>query len=161
LGDIPDALCLTIDLFGFSNFMMIYVDEPQLIFKLLDFFQERITSYLEQILSKGASTLYRIVGPEYATPPYFSPADGDIEISEAREILGKNIVLFGNIEERLFEVGTKEDIRREVKKTIEAGKKAGNFVLCPTAMPLNTPLDNRIKDNIKYYIDFGLEFGKY
>ena len=215
IGDIGDALCHIPDLFGFSNFMMVYLDEPELIFRLLDFFQERLIGYLEQILNKGAKTLYRICGSEYATPPYFSPADfeklvfnydrklidilhkhgayarihshgkvkkilnylkemnadatdpiepppdGDVEISEAREILGDNVILFGNIEERLFEIGTKEDIKREVKKTLESWKKAGNFVLCPTAMPLNTPLDTKISDNIKCYIDYGYEFGKY
>jgi len=77
LGDIPDALCLTVELFGFTRFLMMYMDNRDLIFKLMDFFQERIYNYLEHLLEKGAVTLYRICGPEYATPPYLSPKEFD------------------------------------------------------------------------------------
>ncbi len=215
LCSIPDALNLTVELFGFSEFLMMYIDNRKLIFRLMDFFQERIYNYLQFLLEKGVVTLYRITGPEYATPPYSSPKefdylvtpydrelvnllhqygalarlhshgkikqvlksfiemgidatdpvepppDGDIELDEAREILGNNVTLIGNIEERLFEIGTKEDIENAVRKAIKNGTKSeGGFILCPTAMPLTTPLDNKIKENIIAYIDFGLKYGK-
>lgn len=73
LGDIPDALCLTSELFDFSEFLLMYMDNQEIIFKLMDFFQERIYNYLQYILESGAVTLYRVVGPEYATPPYLPP----------------------------------------------------------------------------------------
>ncbi|RLE59531.1 MAG: hypothetical protein DRJ35_05525 [Thermoprotei archaeon] len=50
-----------------------YIDHPEVVFKLMDFFQERIYRFLEHLLKNGAVTLYRIVGPEYATPPYLRP----------------------------------------------------------------------------------------
>jgi len=78
LGDIPDALALTVDLFGFSNFLLLYLDEKEIIYKLMDFFQERIFNYLKYLLEKGAVTIYRICGAEYATPPYISPDDFDV-----------------------------------------------------------------------------------
>jgi len=213
MGDIPDALCLTVELFGFTKFLMIYMENPKIIFKLINFFQERIYNYLKSLLENGAITLYRIVGPEYATPPYLRPEefdklvtpydkelisllhkygakarlhchgkiksvlqsflkmeidatdplepppDGDITIKEAREILGEKIVLIGNIEERLFEIGNKEDIEEAVKKAIEEAEGTP-FILCPTAMPLTTPLDRKIKENIIHYIDCGIKYGK-
>jgi hypothetical protein len=214
LGDLPDPLCMTVDLFGFSEFLMIYIDTPELIFRLLDFFHDRIMQYLNHLLENGAITVYRICGPEYATPPYLSPLDfdklvtpyatemikllhrydakarvhshgkiqkvlpaltkmeldaidplepppdGDAELAEVRQAFGNKVVLIGNIEERLFEVGSKQDIETAVKIAIEVGAKNGPFILCPTAMPLTTPLDNKIQDNIIHYIDCGLNYGK-
>ena len=214
MGDIPDALCLTVELFGLSRFIRLYVKNKALIFDLLEFFQERIYNYLRHILASGAVTLYRIVGPEYAAPPFFNPSefdrlvtpydaelvellhsygglarlhshgkvklilesfremgvdavdplepppDGDVELHEARRILGSEITLIGNVEERIFEVGSRLDIERWVRRAINEGAQGGGFILCPTAMPLTTPLSERIKENIIHYIDCGLKYGK-
>lgn len=214
MGDIPDALCLTADIFGFTKFLTTYIDNPKLIFKLMDFFQERIYDFLEYLLTNGAVTLYRIVGPEYATPPYLSPKefdklvtaydrelinllhryggfarlhshgkiskvmksflemeidatdpvepppDGDVELKEVREILGEKVTLIGNIEEKLFHMGGKEDMEKAVRKAIEEGASGGPFILCPTAMPLTTPLARKIQENIIHYIDCGVKYGE-
>ena len=214
MGDIPDALSLTVHLFGFTKFLLLYMDNPKLIFRLLDFFQERIYNYLKHLLEKGAITLYRIYGPECATPPYLRPEefdrlvtpydkelinllhhygglarlhchgkikkvlksfnemeidatdpiepppDGDIELKEARELLGEKITLIGNIEERLLEVGTKKEIENQVKRAIDEGASKGPFILCPTAMPLTTPLGKKVQGNIIHYIDCGIKYGK-
>jgi len=214
LGDIPDALCLTVEIFGFTKFLLMYMDNQKLIFKLMDFFRERLYNYLKYLLEKGAVTMYRICGPEYATPPYLHPEefdklvtpydkelikllhryqgfarlhshgkikralksfiemeidstdpiepppDGDIELKEAREILGDKITLIGNIEERLLETGSKEEIDKSVRKAIEEGKTSnGGFILCPTAMPLTTPLNKKVQENIIHYIDCGIKYG--
>lgn len=213
-GDIPDAICLTVELFGFYKFLLLYIDNPNLIFRLIDFFQERLYNYLSHLLSNGVTTVYRICGPEYATPPYLSPEDfrklvakydkeiidllhkyggkarlhshgkvkkvleiisdigvdaidplepppdGDITLKEARDILGDKVVLIGNIEERLFEIGTKDDIEVAVRTAIEEGASRGPFILCPTAMPLTTPLDEKIQKNIMHFIDSGIKYGK-
>ena len=215
LGDIPDALCLTVEIFGFTKFLLTYIDNRKLIFRLMDFFQERIYNYLKYLLEKGAVTMYRIVGPEYATPPYLHPEefdklvtpydkelvkllhqykgfarlhshgkikkvlksfvemeidatdpvepspDGDVELKEAREILGNKVTLIGNIEERLLEINSKEEIENAVRKAIEEGKTSnGGFILCPTAMPLTTPLNEKVQENIIHYIDCGIKYGK-
>lgn len=214
MGDVPDALCLTVELFGLTRFLKMYMLHRNLILELMDFFHERILNYLRHLLKEGAVALYRIVGPEYATPPYLHPRefdrlvtsydvdlvdllhryegyarlhshgrvkrvlgsfkemevdavdplepppDGDIELSEARKILGREVTLIGNIEERLFEVGSKGDIEKAVRKAIEEGAYDGSFILCPTAMPLTTPLSKRIQENIIFYIDCGLKYGR-
>jgi len=214
MGDIPDALCMTVELFGFNDFLMIYMDSPDIIFRLLDFFQERVYTYLNYLLENGAVTVYRIVGPEYATPPYMNPdafdslvtvfdtelvsllhryggwarlhshgkikevlpsflemgidatdpveppPQGDITLKEARKVCGNDVVLIGNIEERLFEAEDKQDVEMAVKQAMEEGPaENGVFILCPSAMPLSTPLDRRVKENIMHYIDCGLAYG--
>ena len=215
LGDIPDALCLTVEIFGFSRFLLMYIDNQKLILRLMDFFQERIYNYLKYLLEKGAVTIYRIVGPEYATPPYLhpeefdklvtpydkklvkllhqykgfarlhshgkiknvlksfiemeidatdpieSPPDGDVGLKEVREILGDKVILIGNIEERLLEINSKEEVEKAVRKAIDEGKTAnGGFILCPSAMPLTTPLNKKVQENIIHYIDCGIKYGK-
>jgi hypothetical protein len=214
MGDLADALCLTVDLFGLSRFLSLYMKRRRLIFELMDFFQERICGYLNHLLRQGAVTLYRICGPEYAVPPYLNPKefdrlvtaydielvellhrhrglarlhshgkvgkvlasfkamgvdavdplepppDGDIELDEARKLLGDETVLIGNIEERLLEIGSKQIIEKQVKKAISQGASAGGFILCPTAMPITTPLAPKTQKNIIHYINCGLKHGK-
>ena len=214
LADIPDALCMTVELFGLSKFLNVYIRNKPFVFELMDFFHERIRNYLEHLLRKGAVTMYRICGPEYATPPYLHPRefdklvksydvdlvnllhkyggyarlhshgkvkkvlpaikemgvdaidplepppDGDAELHEARRILGTETVLMGNVEERLFEIGTKADIEKQVKKAIKQAAGTGGFILCPTAMPITTPLKKKIQQNIIHYIKCGLKYGR-
>lgn len=74
LVDLPDPLCMVADLFSFSDFLSLVLTEKKMIRKLLDIFYERIYKYLEYLLKNGVITLYRIVGPEYATPPYLAPS---------------------------------------------------------------------------------------
>ena len=93
-----------------------------------------------------------------ATDPVEPPPDGDVTLAEARKIVGGKVTLFGNIEERLFEIGVKDDVEEAVRKAIEEGAANGPFVLCPTAMPLTTPLDRKIQANIIHYIDCGLKY---
>ncbi|MBN1445393.1 MAG: hypothetical protein JW957_04720 [Candidatus Omnitrophica bacterium] len=214
MADTPDPLCSTVEMFGFTKFLMVYMENPEIIFKLMKFFHERIFNNLEHLLKNGAVTIYRIVGPEYATPPYLRPEefdklvtpfdkelvsllhrygakarlhshgrikkalnsflemgidatdpvepppDGDVSLRDARETLGEKCVLIGNIEERLFEVGSKKDMEEAVKKAMDDAAGKGPFVLCPTAMPLTTPLDKKIQENIIHYIDSGIKYGK-
>ncbi|OPZ89532.1 MAG: methylcobalamin:coenzyme M methyltransferase [candidate division TA06 bacterium ADurb.Bin417] len=213
MGDIPDALCCTVELFGFARFLTLYLDNPDLVIRLMDFFQERLEAYLEHLLVSGAVTIYRICGPEYATPPYLPPSafrrlvfdydrrlveilhrhggrarlhshgrigrvldqiaalgidaidplepppDGDATLDEVRSALGSRMVLVGNVEERLLEIGSAAEIEAAVRSAVEAGARGGPFILCPTAMPLTTPLSEKVQGNIRHYIDCGLKYG--
>ena len=215
LVDLIDPLCLVAELFAFSDFLIFALTEEKTIMKLLNTAYERIYNYTEYLLKKGVITLFRIVGPEYATPPYLSPSyfhkfvtkydkelvslihscggfvrlhchgkigkildeislmspdaldpiepppDGDIELGELKRRVGDKITLMGNIEERCFEVYSKDEMDAIVKKTMKEGAPRGRFVLLPTAMPLTTPLKPKIKENIIQYIDSGLTYGEY
>jgi len=177
LVDLVDPLCLVAELFAFSDFLIFTLTEEKTIMKLLDTAYERIYNYTEYLLKKGVITLFRIVGPEYATPPYLFPSyfhkfvtkydkeiislihsyggfvrlhchgkigkildeissmspdaldpiepppDGDIELGELKRRVGDKITLMGNIEERCFEVYSKDEMDAVVKKTMKEGKR--------------------------------------
>jgi hypothetical protein len=159
--------------------------------------------------------MFRICGPEYATPPYLPKAlfsrfvtgyvremvakiheygaiarvhshgkvgtvldeflstgmdgidpleprpDGDIDMAEVVEQIGDKACLFGNIELKLLEHGSAEEVREFTKGILEAGKKGRGFVIMPTAAPINDPVSQQTVDNYRVFIDTALEYGKY
>ena len=211
--DVSDALCAAVEPFGFTRFLMMFMDHRDLVYEMLDRFQQAIVDHLTHLLTNGAVSLYRIYGPEFATPPYLGPddfdrlvtaydrvlvdlihqhggivrvhshgrvgralesfvrmgidatdpleppPDGDVDLREARQIVGDDVTLIGNIEERLFEVGTPADVERAVRTAIEQTGGRG-FILCPTAMPLTIPMPEHVQRNLIHYIDAGITYGR-
>ena len=111
----------------------------------------RIEKVLDQISSMSPDAL----------EPIEQPPDGDIELRDIKQRVGNKITLMGNVEERCFEVCSREEMDNIVRRAIEEGAPGGRFVLLPTAMPFTTPLKQRIKENIIQYIDSGLSYGEY
>jgi hypothetical protein len=68
--DIPDPVAIIFDLFEFGDFVVTAYTEKDLFLRLLDKVFEQQMFYLKDILKKGGGPLFRIVGPEVATPPY-------------------------------------------------------------------------------------------
>ncbi len=79
--DLLDPVCVVASLFSFTDFLILALTEEKLIIDLLDTVYERIYRYYEYLLENGVVTLYRIVGPEYATPPYLAPSYFDRFVS--------------------------------------------------------------------------------
>jgi uroporphyrinogen-III decarboxylase len=73
LVDIADPLCIAAELFEFGDFTVKAYTDKAGFTKLLDKIFESQMYFLEDMLKKGAGPLFRIVGPEYATPPYLGP----------------------------------------------------------------------------------------
>lgn len=96
-----------------------------------------------------------------AIDPVEAPESGDITLKEAKEICGKNICLFGNIQLRDLELLPANQMKEVVRKCVEEGKPGGNFVALPTATPLNVPLSPRTEENFKIFVDTVLELGVY
>jgi len=71
--DIADPLCIAAELFKFGHFLIKAFTEKNIFIKLLDKIFEQQMFFLKDMLKKGAGPLFRIVGPEYATPPYLYP----------------------------------------------------------------------------------------
>lgn len=71
--DIGDPLCTVAELFDFGEFTVRAYTDTTTFLKLLDKVAEERMFFLNDILKKGAGPLFRIVGAEYATPPYMSP----------------------------------------------------------------------------------------
>ncbi len=177
---------------------------------------ERVLENLRRQLDCCVVDLYRIVGPEFFTPPYLPPAlfqrfvlphitamtrlihargakvrvhchgrmgrvldmivesgcdgidpcepppDGDIELAEVkRRCQARGVSVWGNIELKLLEHGTPNQVRAEVGKVMDQAKAGGGFVLMPTAAPINVPLAPQTEANYKAFVEAGLERGRY
>ncbi len=73
LCDIGDALCCVAPLFEFGDFTVLAMSELQLIRALCERAHERNMHLLRGMLAAGCGPLFRICGPEYATPPFLPP----------------------------------------------------------------------------------------
>jgi uroporphyrinogen-III decarboxylase len=94
--------------------------------------------------------------------PCEPPPDGDLELDEVkRRCQVRGVSVWGNIELKLLEHGTPEEVRTEVRQIMSQAKDGGGFVLMPTAAPINLPLAPAAEANYRAFIEAGLEFGKY
>jgi hypothetical protein len=72
------------------------------------------------------------------------------------EKYGKTLSFVGNVDTRILLFGTKDDIRTEVKRCMDIGKKyPGYFMSVSNHIPPNTPIDN-----VLYYNDIYQELSK-
>jgi uroporphyrinogen-III decarboxylase len=74
LVSMGDPLCDTSELFDLETFLVLAMTETAAIEAAMDRFQERYVERLRRVL-KGPvkDVVFRICGPEYATPPYLPP----------------------------------------------------------------------------------------
>jgi hypothetical protein len=71
--DTPDPICLVASLFDLGTFSILATYEEKLIRRLLDLFEAQLLYKIESITKLLPGRLWRIYGPEYASPPYLSP----------------------------------------------------------------------------------------
>jgi len=71
--DTPDPLCLAASLFSMDEYMIIALTEQALFHQLLEKFAEGLLPKTEAISKALPGRLWRIYGPEYASPPYLPP----------------------------------------------------------------------------------------
>lgn len=72
--DTPDPLCLAASLFDMAEYTVIAMTEPELFHRLLDRFAATLLPRTREIARLLPGRLWRIYGPEYASPPYLPPA---------------------------------------------------------------------------------------
>lgn len=72
--DTPDPLCIAASLFDMGEYTVMAMTEPELFRKLLDRFAEILYPRIEAIAKALPGRLWRVFGPEYASPPYLPPA---------------------------------------------------------------------------------------
>ena len=90
----------------------------------------------------------------YLTPPPY----GDVDLDKALEIMNKDMVLIGNIDQVDFLIkATPKEIKERVRQLLEKVKPRGNFILSTT----DWPFDNIPFENLKAFAEAGLEYGKY
>ena len=71
--DTPDPLCLAAELFDMATFTIIAMTEKQLFHQLLKRFADVIYEKIRFVSDNLPGRLWRIYGPEYASPPYLPP----------------------------------------------------------------------------------------
>ncbi len=79
LCDTLDPICAMAYGFGMEEFLILAWRERDTLKKYMDVVLERLLIEIEDKLKKGAGPLWRIYGPEYATPPYL-PSDAFREL---------------------------------------------------------------------------------
>lgn len=215
MASIPDPLLLAADLMDFASFTLWAMTEEEHFARTVAILHERFMENLRRMLDVNLVDLYRICGPEYATPPFLpprffekyvtpyvreivelihsrgsrvrlhchgrigkvldlildtgadaldpceAPPDGDIHLSEVKARVGHRICLFGNIQLKLLEHGSTEEVDTAVRSCMESARKNGGYVLMPTAAPINVPLDPKTEANYLTYIEAGLKYGRY
>ncbi len=71
--DTEDPLCAAAALFSMEEYTIIALTEPELFHRLLEKHARRIHRRTEEVSRLFPGRLWRIYGPEYATPPYLPP----------------------------------------------------------------------------------------
>jgi uroporphyrinogen-III decarboxylase len=215
MASLSDPLLLAADLMEFSAYTVWAMFDKEHFAATVKLMHERIMTNLRRMLDANVVELYRICGPEYATPPYLPPAffdrlvvpyvaemvdlihsrgaqvrfhchgkiarvldmivatgsdgmdpcepppDGDIALAELKRRVGGKMCLFGNLELKLLEHGSAEEVTAAVKACMNAAKRGGGYVIQPTAGPINTPLAKKTEQNYIRFIDAALEYGQY
>jgi hypothetical protein len=72
--DTPDPLCLAALLFDMSNYTLVALTEQRKFHRLLERFSEVLLSKTAEVAGLLPGRLWRIYGPEFASPPYLPPS---------------------------------------------------------------------------------------
>ncbi|MFH0919879.1 MAG: uroporphyrinogen decarboxylase family protein [Fibrobacterota bacterium] len=215
MSSVPDAFRLAIELFEFGEATVWALTETEQFEEVIEVMHERVMENLAQLMDETPVDLYRITGPEYATPPYLPPnffekyvlpfdkemvdfiheqgkkvrihshgkigsvldyilatgadgldpceppPDGDITLAALKKKTTGKMCLFGNLEVKILEAGSTDDVKKAVRTAMDEAKAGGGFIIMPTAAPINTPLSKKTEENYRVFIDTALETGKY
>ncbi|HHW49649.1 MAG TPA: hypothetical protein GXX14_13685 [Clostridiaceae bacterium] len=88
-----------------------------------------------------------------------APPVGDCTILQAREVLGKDVVLIGNIQYDDLAHRGKEEIDEMVKQAINEGK-SGRFILSVTAGPYEEYISEKMVENYIAFVEAGIKYGR-
>jgi uroporphyrinogen decarboxylase len=215
MDGLADPLYMAADLMEFGEYTVWALSETEHFARTVEIMHERCMENLRRNLAANVSDLYRICGPEYATPPYLppelfdrfvtpyvkemvdllhgkgakarfhchgkigqvldmiaatgadatdpceAPPDGDIELADIKKRVGDRLCLCGNLQLKLLEHGSKEQVGQAVKACMRAAKKGGGYIILPTAGPINTPLAKKTEENYIAFIETAHEQGRY
>ena len=215
MDGLSDPLWMAADLMEFGQYTVWALSETEHFARTVAILHERCMENLRRNLSANVSDLYRICGPEYATPPYLppvffqrfvvpyvkemvevlhakgalarfhchgkigqvldliaetgvdamdpceAPPDGDIEFADMKQRVGGRMCLCGNLQLKLLEHGSREQVAQAVKDCMKAAKKGGGYIILPTAAPINTPLAKKTEENYICFIETALARGGY
>jgi uroporphyrinogen-III decarboxylase len=78
------------------------------------------------------------------------------DMAKAKETIGKNACLFGNVPSALLNLGTPQEVRDYVKKTIDTCAKGGGLIIANGAF-----FDQAKPENVKAMVQAAKEYGAY
>jgi hypothetical protein len=78
------------------------------------------------------------------------------DMAKAKETLGKNACLIGNVSSSMLKLGTPQDVRDYAKKLIDTAGKDGGFIMSNGAF-----FDEAKPENVKAMVEFTKEYGVY
>jgi hypothetical protein len=78
------------------------------------------------------------------------------DMARAKETLGQNACLFGNVPSAMLSVGTPQEVRAYVKKLIDAAGKGGGLIVGNGSF-----FDQAEPENVKAMVDTAKEYGAY
>ena len=215
MASLSDPICTAMEIMEFGEATVWALTEPEHFKRTLEEIHRRNMRDLQNMLEVCPVDLYRICGPEYATPPYLSPKqfeafvytylcdmtalihkygkkvrihshgkvgrvlemmldtgadavdpceappDGDIALADVKKMAAGRAVIFGNLQLKLLENGSEEEVRQEVRLCMDSAKAGGGYVIMPTASPINIPLSPKTERNYMAFIDEALKLGAY
>jgi uroporphyrinogen-III decarboxylase len=215
MDSVADPLWVAADLMEFGDYTVWALTEPEHFARTIEAVHARCMENLRRRLDAGPSDLYRICGPEYATPPYLppdffdrfvtpyvkemtdlihsrgalvrlhchgriglvldyivqtgadaidpceAPPDGDIELADVKRRAGERLCVCGNLQLKLLEQGSTEEVAQAVHNCMAAAKQGGRYIILPTAAPINTPLAPKTAENYATFIETALAEGGY
>jgi len=78
------------------------------------------------------------------------------DMAKAKETLGKNACLLGNVSSAMLSLGSPKDVKQYAKKLIDVAGKGGGFILSNGAF-----FDHAKPENLKAMVDAAKEYGGY
>ena len=194
-------------LFAMADYTILASTEPHLFHRLLQRFAMDIHRRTAAVAHALPGRLWRIYGPEYASPPYLHPRlfqeyvvnydkpmvkaihashgyarihshgrlrlilaaiaatgcagldpiepppQGDMCLAEVRELVGEQMVLFGNLEASDLENLPAADFREKVRTALAEGVGGRGFVLMPSACPYGRVLTRQALRNYEVMVE--------
>lgn len=88
-----------------------------------------------------------------------APPIGDCTLTQAREVLGREMTLIGNIQYDDLVHRDREEIGEMVRTAIMEGR-TGRFILSPTAGPYEENISEKTAENYLAFIEAGVRYGR-
>jgi len=113
--------------------------------------------FLEKLYEMGIDAIEPLEHPPY----------GDVDLAEAKRMVGGRMMLSGNVHSQDFPTVTPAEVRERVREAIRLGAPGGGFSLrtsggdAGTGTTVADDVMARILENCEAYLLAGLEFGQY
>lgn len=207
--DTGDPICSAASMFHMEDYTVMALTEPALFHRLLERIAEQLYPRIEAAAKALPGRLWRIYGPEYASPPYLPPRlfdeyvvrytkplvemiqrhggyarihshgrlrdilhliaatgcqgldpiepppQGDMELAEVRQQVGRQMVLFGNLEASDLQGLDAKEFEGKVRQALRQGTagEGRGFVLMPSSCPYGREVSARTIRNYEMMVE--------